>query len=122
MLDLGHVLFGGRLFREGPGEHELRFENRSDPFDDPVKSRRHPRDGRMLHQTLDISDCSAAAALIPTSVEVLGGSPKLHDEVAGEIFWAHFSALLAPEPDESCLIGTHDDPGIRAPDETAPGR
>src|SRR6266404_147370 len=41
MLDLGHVLFGGPLFREGPGQHELGFENGSNPFDDPVEGRRH---------------------------------------------------------------------------------
>jgi hypothetical protein len=27
VLELGHVLFGGRLFRERPGQHELRLEH-----------------------------------------------------------------------------------------------
>src|SRR5262249_9830813 len=55
MLDLGHILFGGRLFREGPGQHEFGFENGPNPFDDSVESCRHPWNGRMLHQALDIA-------------------------------------------------------------------
>src|SRR5215469_12626252 len=72
-----HVLFGGRLFREGPGQHELGFEDRPNPFNDSVKGRRHPRNGRVLHKALDVSDGAAGVALIPASVEVLGDFPKL---------------------------------------------
>src|SRR6478672_9575913 len=117
MLDLGHVLFGGRLFREGPGQHELGFENSSNPFDDAVEGRRHPRNGRVLDQTLDISDGSASVALIPASVEVLGDLSELHDEVAGEVLRADFSPLLAPEPNKGCLVVAHDDPGVGAADK-----
>src|SRR5262249_37672606 len=35
---------------------------------------------------------------------------------------ADFSPLLAPEPNEGCLVAPHDDPGVRAADETAPSR
>src|SRR6516162_4387209 len=104
MLDLGHVFFGSRLFREGPGQHELRFEDRSNLVDDPVEGRRHPRDGRVLYQTLDISDGAAGIALIPASIEVFGDVSELHDEIAGEVLRADFSPFLAPEPNEGCLV------------------
>src|SRR5262249_28225056 len=119
MLDLGHVLFGGRLFREGPGQHELGFEDDSSSFDDSVEGRRHPRDGRVLHQALDISDSSAGIPLIPASVEVLGDLPKLYDEIAGEVLRAHFSALLAPKPNEGRLVVTHNDASVGATKEGA---
>ena len=120
MLDLGHVLFGSRLFRERPGQHELGFKDRPSPFDDPVKGRRHPRNGRVLHQALDISDGSAGVALIPAAVEVFGDLSELHDEVAGKVLRANFSPLLSPEPNEGGLVVAHDDAGIRAADESPP--
>src|SRR5215831_3279265 len=67
-MDLGHVLFGGRLFRERPRQHELGFEDRPSPFDDAVEGRRHPRNGRVLHQALNISDGSAGVALMTQEV------------------------------------------------------
>src|SRR5262249_49725363 len=100
--------------------HELGFEDRPSPFDDAVKGRRHPRNGRMPHQTLDISDGSTGISLIPGAVEVLGDFSELHDEVPRKVLRLHFSALLAPKAEQGSVIGSHDHPGVRAADETAP--
>jgi hypothetical protein len=44
VLELGHVLFGGRRFRKRPGEHEFGFEHRAGFFDQPVERGDHPGD------------------------------------------------------------------------------
>jgi hypothetical protein len=83
MLNLGHILFGGGLLGERPGQHELGFEDCSRPLHDAVEGRHHPGNGGMLYAALDISDTPAGVALVPGSVEVFGGGPELHDKVAG---------------------------------------
>jgi hypothetical protein len=49
------------------------------------------------HQALDILDSSAGIALVPGTVEVLGGLPELYDEVAGEVLLADLAAFFLPE-------------------------
>src|SRR3982074_2825624 len=60
---------------------------------------------------LHILDAPAGIALVPGAVEVLGGRPELHDEMAGEILPLGFAALLAPQANERRLVASHDDPG-----------
>src|SRR5262249_31094955 len=84
-----------------------------------VQGRGHPRDGRMSDSTLHVPDLPTAVSLVPGAVELLGGPPELHDEVAGQVLRLGLPPLLAPEPDKSCFIAAHDDAGIRAADERA---
>ena len=104
MLQLGHVLFHRSLLGEGPRQHELGFEYRSGSGHDAVESSGHPRDGRVPHQALDVSDGSPCIALVPGPVEVLGGVPELYDQVAGEVLRADLAALFAPEPNEGGFV------------------
>jgi hypothetical protein len=41
-----------------------------------------------------ISCCPSA--LVPGAIELLGGGPKLHDEVAGQVLWLGFTPFLPP--------------------------
>ena len=54
---------------------------------------------------------------IPAPVEVLGHSPELDDEVAGEVLRLDLAAFLPPEPKQRIFIVTHDDPGVRTANE-----
>ena len=71
----------------------------------------------MLHAALDIGDAPAGVALIPRAIELLGRSPELHDEVAGQVLRLGFAPFLAPKLDQGCLVTAHDDPGVRAANE-----
>ena len=53
MLELRHVLFGRRFFRERPRQHELGLEHRPGRFDPAVQRGRHPPQRRMLDLPLD---------------------------------------------------------------------
>ena len=117
VLELGHVLFGGRLLRERPGQHELGLEHRLGALHDAVEGCRHPGNGRMLDAALDVVDPPAGIALVPGAVEVLGGGPELHDEVAGQVLRLGLAPFLAPQADQGGFIAAHDDPGVRAADE-----
>jgi hypothetical protein len=99
MLDLRHVLLGRRLLGERPGQHELGFEDCSDPLHDAVQGRRHPGDRRMLHVALDVGDQAASVALIPGAVELLCGRPQLYDEVIREVLGPDLPALFLPKAD-----------------------
>ena len=101
VLKLGHILFGGRLLRERPGQHELGFKYRFSFLHDAVEGRRHPGNGRMLDAALDIRDAPAGIALVPGAVELLGCGPELHDEVAGQVFRLSLAAFFSPEADQS---------------------
>jgi hypothetical protein len=57
--------------------------------------------------------------LIPVPVQVLGRDAKLDHEVGGQILRLDLAALFPPEPEEGGFIIAHDDPGVRAADETA---
>ena len=56
---------------------------------------------RVPDQALDVPDRSAGIALVPGPVEVFGGSPELHDEVAGKVLWLSLAPFLPPEADEA---------------------
>ena len=49
VLQLGHMLFGRRFFRERPGQHEFGLEHRAAGFDHAIERRRHPLVDRMLY-------------------------------------------------------------------------
>src|SRR5262249_16853330 len=87
VLDLGHVLLGGALFRERPRQHELGLENGPGGFDDAVERCPHPPHYRMANSALDIFECLAAIAFEPEPIEGLGRDPELDDEVPGEVRW-----------------------------------
>ena len=112
VLELGHVLFGGGFLGERPGQHELGLEYGFRTFHDPVQGRRHPGNGRMLDPALHVPDAPAGVALVPRAVELLGGGPELHDEVAGQVLRLGLAAFLAPEADQGRLVAPHDDPGV----------
>ena len=88
-------------------------------LDHAVEGRRHPSQHRVLDLALDVDDGLAGVALEPAPVEVLGRRPELDDEVVGEVLRFDLAALLAPEPDQCALVIAHDDPGVRAADESA---
>ena len=73
----------------------------------------------MLDPALDVGDPPAGVALVPGAIEVLGGRPQLHDEVAGEVLGLDLAALFPPEADQGRFVAAHDDPGVRAADEGA---
>jgi hypothetical protein len=119
VLDLGHVLFGCGLLRERPRQHEFGLEYCPGPLHDAVEGRHHPRDCRMLHAALDVSDMVAGVALVPGPVELLGSPPELHDEVAGQVLRFSLTTFFAPQLDQGCFIAAHDDAGVGAADEGA---
>jgi hypothetical protein len=66
MLELRHVLLGRGLFRERPRQHEFGLEYRSATLDDAVEGSSHPRNGRMLHVSLDVGDVPPAGVGVAT--------------------------------------------------------
>ena len=75
----------------------------------------------MPNSPLNVGNHLARISLIPASIEVLGHDPELDDEIAGQVLWLDFAALLLPEPKQRILVITHDDPGVRAADESSGG-
>jgi hypothetical protein len=73
----------------------------------------------MLDLALDIGDAPAGVALVPGAIELLGGGPELHDEVAGQVLRLGLATLLAPEAEQDRFVAAHDNPGVRAADEGA---
>jgi hypothetical protein len=73
----------------------------------------------MLDLTLDAGDAPASIALVPRAVELLGDGPKLHDEVAGQVLRLGLAPFLPPEADKGRFVIAHDDPGVRAADESS---
>ena len=74
VLQLRHMFFGGRFFRELPGQHEFGFEHVA-AFDPTVEGRRHPRKGRMTAPLLDIGDDPPGIGLVPAPVLVWRARP-----------------------------------------------
>jgi hypothetical protein len=99
VLELGHILFAGRFLGKRPGQHEFGLEYCFRALHDAVEGCRHPGNGRVPHAALNVSNASAGVALIPGTVELLGRSPKLYDQVAGQVLRFRLSPLLAPELD-----------------------
>ena len=98
VLQLRHVLLGGRLLGERPGQHELGLEHRPGAVDHPVEGRAHPAVDRVAHLPLHLRDHLAGIALIPVPIEVLGHAPELDDQIARQVLRLDLAALLAPEP------------------------
>jgi hypothetical protein len=117
VLDLG--LFGGGFLRERPGQHELGLEHGFCALHDAVEGCRHPGNGRMLDLALDVDDAPAGVALVPGAVELFGGGPKLHDEVAGQVVRLGLAPFLPPKADQGRFVTAHDDPGVRIANEGA---
>jgi hypothetical protein len=68
---------------------------------------------------LDIDKDVPRVGLIPAPVKALGHSPKLDEEITGQVLRLDLTAFFSPEPNERLLIIAHDDPGVRAADEIA---
>jgi hypothetical protein len=66
----------------------------------------------MLHAALDPSDLATRIALVPNPVELLGGGPQLHDQIARQVLGLAFTAFFAPEAQQRSFVAAHDDPGI----------
>ncbi len=71
----------------------------------------------MPNPALHIADLPTCVALVPGSVEALGGGPELDNEVAGQVLRLGLATLLAPLPHQSDFIIAHDNAGVRAADE-----
>jgi hypothetical protein len=119
VLQLGHILFGGGFFGEGPRQHELGLEHRLRALHDSVEGGHHPRNCRMPDPALDVADPPAGVALVPGAVELLGGGPKLHDEIAEEVLRIRLASFFSPQTDQGRLIAAHNDAGVGAADETS---
>ena len=107
-----------RLFGERPWQHEFGLEHGFGALHDAVEGCRHPRDRRVLDPALHIAHPPAGVALIPGAVEILSRCPELHNEIAGQILGLGLAPFLAPEADQGGFIAAHDDPGVRAADES----
>jgi hypothetical protein len=119
VLELRHVFFRSRLFRERPGQHELGLKESPGCFDPSIQSGHHPPQRRMPDLPLDIGEGLASIGLIPTPIQVLRGQAELDDEVAREVLRLDLAPLHPPQSEEGRLIVAHDNPGVRATDEIA---
>lgn len=117
VLQLSHVLLGCSFLGEGPGQHELGFEDRAGLLDGPIQRRRHPFVHGMTNTLLDVLHRESARALIPGAVQDFRHSPELDNQTVREILRLCFAALFAPKSDQALLIIPHDDAGIRAANE-----
>jgi hypothetical protein len=68
---------------------------------------------------LHIGDDLAGVPLVPEPIELLSDVPELDDEVARQVLRLNFTPLFAPEPEQRGFVVAHDDPGVRAADESA---
>ena len=76
VLQLRHVLLGGRLLREGPGQHELGLEHGAATLDPAIEGGSHPAQTRVANVPLDIGNDLPGIGLVPAPIEVLGGRPR----------------------------------------------
>jgi hypothetical protein len=113
------VLFGGRLFGELPGQHELGLEHGVEGVDEAVQRRREVSMDRVLDPALDMGYGSTSVAFVPGPIQRLGGAPELDNEVATQIRRLGLAALLLPQPDQRRLVRAHYDPRVRAAEEVA---
>src|SRR5262249_7973016 len=117
VLQLRHVFFGRRFFREQPREHEFGLEHRIAALHTAVESRAHPAQNGMSNIFLNIRDHLAGIGLIPAPVQVFGRQAELDEEVAGQVLRLNLPSLLAPQPDQSDFVIPHDDAGFRTANE-----
>ncbi len=107
VLQLGHVLFDGSLFRERPRQHEFGLEHRPGLRHNPVEGRTHPADHGMADSALDIPECLSGIALEPVPIQWFGRDTELDDEVFGEVLGFDFAPLFTPEPQQDGFILAH---------------
>jgi hypothetical protein len=119
VLQLRHMLLGGRFLRKRPGQHEFRFEDSPGRLDHAVQGRGHPPLHRMKHLPLYLDHDLAGISLKPVPVEGLGDAAELDDQVRREVLRLDFSAFLPPEPEQGDFVIAHDDSGVGAADERA---
>jgi hypothetical protein len=120
VLQLRHVLLGCGFLRERPRQHELGLEHGIAALNPAIQRGPHPAQRGVTDFFLDIADHLAAIGLVPAAIKVLGGDPELDHEIARQVLWLDFPALLPPQSDERLLITAHNDPGVGAADEGAP--
>jgi hypothetical protein len=118
VLQLGHVFCRGRFLRETPRQHELGFEHRPGRHDPAVERGSHPAVDGVEHLPLHLGDDLSGVLLVPVPVQMLGHAAELDQEVAGQVLRLGLAALLPPQPEQCRLVVPHDDPGIRATDES----
>src|SRR5262245_59836564 len=99
VLDLGHVLFGGRLLGERPRENELSLDHGFRTVHDAVQGGGHPWNRRMPHVALYVPNLAASITLEPEAIELLRGPSELHDEVVREVLRLGLAPFLAPQAD-----------------------
>lgn len=58
----------------------------------------------MIDPALHISHPTAGSALVPITIERLGGCPELHGKVAGKVLRLSLAPLLAPEADQCSFM------------------
>jgi hypothetical protein len=73
----------------------------------------------MPDPALHVADLPAGVALVPGAIELLGCSPELHDEIAGEVLRLGLASFFSPQTDQGRLIAAHDYAGVGAADETS---
>src|SRR5262245_16891510 len=73
----------------------------------------------MPDPALHVADLPTGVALIPGAIELLGGSPELHDEVTREVLRLGLASFLAPQADQGGLVAAHDDAGVGTTDKGA---
>ena len=117
VLDLRHVLFGRRFFRERPGQHELGLKHGPGLLDDAVKRRSHPSQHRMSDVRWTSLITWPALRSYQMPIEGLGYEAELNDQVAGQVLRFSLAALFPPEAKEGRFVRSHDDAGIGAADE-----
>ena len=119
VLQLRHMLFGCRLLRKRPGQHELGFKHRTTGIDETVEGRGHPFVHRVLHLSLNILDDVTGVALVPAPIEFFGHRAELNDQIFGEVFGLDLASFFPPKANEQAFVVTHDDPGVRTADKRA---
>jgi hypothetical protein len=112
-----HVLLGGRLLGERPGQHEFGLEDGASGLDQAIQGCGHPWNQAMEDPALDAGDDVIGIALIPAAIEVFGGEAKLDDQLAGQVSGFDIASFLSPQSLEGLFVLTHDHAGIRTPDE-----
>jgi hypothetical protein len=67
---------------------------------------------------LDTFDGLRGIAFVPMPIERFGRQAELDNEVAGQILRLGLATFLAPDAGQGSFVVAHDDPGVRAADET----
>ena len=119
MLELGHVLLGRALLREDQGSMNLASNTAPVCSTIAVQGRRHPaRDTGGAHARWTSLTTWPVLRSYQRRFRSSVAHAELDDEVAGQVLGLGFAALLPPQAEQGRLIAAHDDPGIRAANDT----